>query len=309
MRIGLKEYIFYHYLSILLSDIKLQTMKSFKLIIPCILLLVLGLMLSVDTNAQRAIVKQQVKRDMEKKYADSQRIKGKTELEKITYENDKRYKDPINKVQATISFEDKELNKKGDVKKTMVQKMVFGKNGECIVMNEGDKDESWMIYNYADKANYMVNVKRKTAMKMPLINMQKMAEAAAKKETEKNVTGDKNSWKATGEKQNINGFNCTKYIYTYADNKHYSTMDVWMSTELSLNLSDNYMFGARLNAYKFPANPQYKEMAHGFIVRSVLYDKKGNAVSQRDLKEFKKSADEQYFDMSKFKVTDVMSFL
>ena len=61
---------------------------------------------------------------MEKKYADSQRVKGKTELEKITYENDKRYKDPTNKVQATISFEDKEINKKGDVKKTMVQKIV-----------------------------------------------------------------------------------------------------------------------------------------------------------------------------------------
>jgi len=166
-----------------------------------------------------------------------------------------------------------------------------------------------MIYNYADKANYIVDVKKRTAMKMPLINMQKMAEASAKKDAEKNVTGNNSSWKATGEKQNINGYNCTKYIYTYNDNRNYSSMDVWMSTELSLNLGDNYMFGARLNAYKFPANPQYKEMANGFIIRSVLYDKKGNPVSQRDLKEFKKTADEQYFDMSKFKVTDVMGFL
>jgi hypothetical protein len=45
------------------------------------------------------------------------------------------------------------------------------------------------------------------------------------------------------------------------------------------------------------------------MVRTVLYDKNGAPVSQRDLKEFKKSADEQYFDMSKFKVTDVMGLL
>jgi hypothetical protein len=50
-------------------------------------------------------------------------------------------------------------------------------------------------------------------------------------------------------------------------------------------------------------------MKGGVMVRTVLYDKKGNPVSQRDLKEFKKSADEQYFDMSRFKVTDIMSAL
>jgi hypothetical protein len=260
-------------------------------------------------NAQSATVKKQVQRDMEKKYADSQRVKGKAELEKITYENDKRYKDPTNKVQATIAFEDKELNKKGEVKTTVVQKIVFGKTGECIVMNEGDKKETWMIYNYADKANYIVDVKKKTAIKMPLINMQKMAEAGANANAEKNVTGNSSSWKATDEKQDINGYNCTKYIFTYSDNKKYATMDVWLTTELSLNLGDNYMFGARLNAYKFPANAQHKEMTGGVMVRTVLYDKSGVAVSQRDLKEFKKSADEQYFDMSKFKVTDVMNAL
>ena len=261
------------------------------------------------TEAQQGAVKRKIEKDMEKKYADPQRQKGKAELEKITYENDKRYKDPVNKVQATISFEEKELDKKGNTKKTLVQKIVFGKTGECMVMNEGDKNETWMIYNYADKANYIVNVKDKTAMKMPLINMQKMAEAGAKREAEKNVTNNTSSWKATGETEVINGYHCTKYIYTYSDNKHYASMDMWMSKEVKLDLGDNYMFGARMNAYKFPANSQYKEMNNGFIVRSILYDKKGNAVQQRDLKEFKKSADEQYFDMSKFKVTDIMNSL
>jgi hypothetical protein len=266
-------------------------------------------MLPTTGNAQHSQVKQKIEQDMQKKYADSQRLKGKKELEKITYENDKRYKDPTNKVQATISFETKQMNKKGEVKETMVQKMIFGKTGECIVMNEGDKNESWMIYNYADKANYMVSVKQKTAMKMPLINMQKMAEANAKREAEKPATDNNSSWKATGEKQNINGYNCTRYIYTYDDNSKYATMDFWMTDEIKLDLGNNYMFGARLNEYKYSANPNNKNMPHGFTIRTVLYDKKGVAVSQRDLKEFSKTADEQYFDMSKFKVTDVMGLL
>jgi hypothetical protein len=284
-------------------------MKSTDLFPAILLLIVFSFLCPVGADAQRGTIKRQIKKDMQQKYADSQRVKGKTELEKITYENDKRYKDPTNKVQATIAFEDKELDKKGAVKKTMLQKIIFGKTGECIVTNEGNKDETRMIYNYADKANYMVNLKQRTAIKMPLINMQKIAEAAAKAEAEKTVTGNTSSWKATGEKQHINGYNCTKYIYTYTNNKRYTTMDVWLSTELSLNLGDNYMFGARLNAYKFPSSGQQSALKGGVLVRTVLYDKKGNPVSQRDLKEFKKSADEEYFDMSKFKVTDVMGIL
>lgn len=280
-------------------------LKSF----PVFLFVLLGNIFSADLVAQRAAVKSQVKKDMEKKYADPQREKGKEELEKITYENDKRYKDPTNKVQATIAFETKEITKKGTAKNSASQKIVFGKTGECIIMNEGEKNETWMIFNYADKANYMVNIKQKTAIKMPLINMQKMAEAGAKYEAEKNPDGNASSWKATGEKQNINGHACSKYIFTYQDNKSYSTMDVWLTKELSLNLGDNYMFGARLNAYRFPETGQKSEMTGGVMVRMVMYDKKGNPVSQRDLTEFKKSADEQYFDMSKFKVTDVMSGL
>lgn len=277
--------------------------------IPFFVLFSFSLTTSISVCAQQSEIENQIEKKMEKKYADPQREKGKEALEKITYQNDKRYKDPTNKVQATMAFEEKELNKKGDVKKTMFQKIVFGKTGECMVMNEGDKDETWMIYNYADKANYIVKVKDKTAMKMPLINMQKIAEANAKREAANNPSGATTSWKKTDEKQNIDGYNCTKYILSYSDNKRYSSMDLWMSTEISLDLGDNYLFGARLNAYKFPTNGQHTEIPRGFIVRSIMYDKNNKPVMQRDLKEFKKSYDEKYFDMSQFKVTDIMSAL
>lgn len=259
--------------------------------------------------AQRAAAKRSVERSMEKKYGDPQRKKGKEEIEKVTYENDKRYKDPYNKVQATIAFETKDFNKKGEVKSTSTDKIVFGKNGECMVMREGEKDEMWMIFNYADKANYMVSVRDKSAMKMPLINMKKMIEKGAKKEAERMENGEKASWQATEEREKINGYNCRKFIYTYPGNPHFSTMDAWVSTEVKLDLGDNYMFGARLNSYKFPEQKEYTEMANGFIVRSVLYNKKGKPDSQRDLVQFLKTADEKYFDLSPFTINDILSGL
>lgn len=260
-------------------------------------------------HAQRAAVKRSIEKNMEKKYADPQRKKGKEEINKVTYENDKRYKDPNNKVQATLVFETKDFNKKGAIKSTSRDKIVFGKNGECMVMREGEKDEMWLVFNYADKANYMVSLRDKSAMKMPLINMRKMIEKGAKKEAERIENNPGASWQATDEKEVINGYACRKFIYTYSDNPHFSTMDSWVSTEVKLDLGDNYMMGARLNSYKFPENKDFKEMSNGFMVRSVLYNKKGKPDNQRDLVEFKKSADEKYFDMTAFSINDILSGL
>lgn len=260
-------------------------------------------------QAQRAAIRRSIERRMEEKYAEPQRDKGREELKKISYENDTRYKDAENKVQATLAFENKSFDRNGVVKSTWSDKIVFGKQGECMVMREGEKDEMRLIFNYADKANYMVQVKDKSAIKMPLINMKKMVEKAARKEAEKMETGNQASWTATEERQKINGYNCRKFVYTYTDNRNYATMDAWMSTEVQLDLSGNYLLGAKLASYKFPENTSYKEMSAGFMVRYVLYDKKGKPESQRDLLSFKNTAEEQYFDLSGFKVMDLLSQL
>jgi hypothetical protein len=259
-------------------------------------------MMPFRVYAQQSQAKRAVEKNMEKKYA-PQRQKGKEEIGKITYENDKRYKDPNNKVQASFSFETKSF-KKGKVKDTESDKMVFGKTGECMVLNAGSKGESWMIFNYADKANYMVTPRNKSAMKMPLINMQKMIEKQAKKEAERMEAGG--SWQVSDERQNINGFNCRKVIYTYPPKSKYSVMEAWVTDDARPNMSGNYMFGARLNSYKLPSGAAY---GNGFMVRMVMYNKKGKPVSERDLVSFENTADNHYFDLSGYKVNDVLSAL
>lgn len=272
-----------------------------------IALLAISLNASECLFAQRSVirreVKKQVEKDMEEKYADPHREKGREEIKKVTYENDPRYKDPTNKVQATMAMQSKTFDKKGEVKTTSVTKMVFGKTGECMVMNEGQKEESRFLFDYAKKANYMVQVKQKTAMKMPLINMQKMATRMAANEDVKN-TG---KWKATNETQTINGYKCRKYIYTQTDKPEYAHF--WVSKEVNIDLSGNYLLGDRIKNYVFEGQKTDPELPAGFMVRSTWFDKNDQKTMEMELLEFSKTYDEKYFDLTGFKVNDVLGLL
>lgn len=131
-------------------------------------------------QAQRGFIKSKIKEkvreDMEEKYAEPERAKGKKALEDVIYENDTRFPTPENAVQATLVLEMKSFKKNGTLNDTNTSKIVFGKTGECMIINEGGKNETRMLFDYKGTATYMVNEKEKTAMKMPMINFQKMAE-------------------------------------------------------------------------------------------------------------------------------------
>jgi hypothetical protein len=68
-----------------------------------------------------------------------------------------------------------------------------------------DVDIQWFIFDYADKANYVVNPKEMTAMEMPLINFQKMAEKAAKREADRETEDGSPAIQATDEYATFNG--------------------------------------------------------------------------------------------------------
>jgi len=278
-----------------------------KIILP--ILALLGAAFVAGAQPGSSYVRDAVRRNVEKKMDSTYRKQGRKAVSDVTYNNDKRYKDPNNKVVATIAFVDSSF-KKERPKSVTSTAIVFGKNGEAYVtrneMKPDEPDQQWLVFNYADKANYVVIPKTKEAMKMPLINMQKMAERAAKKAAEDMEEDGGNSIEVTDEYATIQGYKARKFILTLSNG---TTMDEWVSTALKLNLGDNYVMGARLNAYKFPENPKYKEMANGFVVRLVQYDKKGKVKYTRTLSRFEKTADEKYFDLSSFKVSDVLGIL
>src|SRR5690606_18912927 len=108
------------------------------------------------------------------------------------------------------------------------------------------KEEVHMIYNYVDKANYIINVQDKSAMKMPMIGFNKMIEKSAEKGFQKST---KTTWEATSETQTINGFKCKKYICTYQDEKNISKSDVWVTKDATITLNKNYFVGTKIHNY------------------------------------------------------------
>lgn len=251
-------------------------------------------------HAQRGYIRQQIRKDIEKKTAEPQKDKGVKAIEDITYENDTRYKDYKNANPISLEFSTTTFDKKGAVKSTTHEKFVFGKVGECMVMNMGDKNENWMIYNYKDRANYMVNVKDKTAVKMPLVNAQKMVEKQmAKQDNEKII------WERTTETKTINGYACQKYICRYENGSY---VEVWSTKSPVIQFPANYLLGMQMQKLG-TLNKQNASVPTGTIVDMIFFDKAGKMQSQRTLQKVNKGAEDQYFDMSQFRINDVIDAL
>lgn len=119
-------------------------------------------MVSTTNNllAQRAAIRNQIEQNVRDKHAEPQKAKGQKALDDITYENDKRFENFKNTQYATIIFNTEFYDNKGVVKSKSQDAYMFGKRGECYIINYNDKNESRMIFDYMDKANYVVAVKK-----------------------------------------------------------------------------------------------------------------------------------------------------
>lgn len=269
----------------------------------------------VPTVAQRGIIRSKIKnkieQDMKEKHAEPQREKGKKALEDITYENDTRYPVPENPVQATLVMKTQTFKRNGKLDETMTTKLAFGKTGEAFIMNEGNKDESRMLFDYKGAATYMVNEKEKTAIKMPMINFQKMAEKMAQQGPE--MEADTGKWQRTDEIADINGYKARKYIYTNPEEK--TKVDAWVTQDISIDLSGNHLFGGQIKDFSNWAKTDAKviedeNLPRGLMVRSVYYEKnRDTPSSQMDITSFEKSSDPKYFKLDGYEVMDILGKL
>jgi len=261
-------------------------------------------------QAQRGMIKRKIKQDMTEKHAEPQKEKGRKALQDITYENDTRYPTPENPVKATLALEMKTYKKNGKLDETTTTKMVFGDSGECIIVNEGDKNESRMLFDYKGAALYMISTKEKTATKMPMINFQKMAEKLAGDQVD--LEDENGKWERTNEQKEINGYNSRKYIYTNAKEK--TKMHAWVTQDISIDLTGNHLFGGQIKDFSKSTLASSKKVDENFfrgmMVRSVYFDKnKDTPSSQMDIITFNKTSDPKYFDLSGYRVSDVLGKL
>lgn len=285
--------------------------KTYILTLTTLLLL----LFIAPVQAQRGFIERKIKNkvenDMKEKYAEPEREKGRKELQDITYENDNGYPIPENPVQATLAMVTSTYKKNGKLNESTTAKMVFGKTGECMIMNEGEKDEVRMLFDYKGAATYMINEKEKTAMKMPMINFQKMAEKMAVQEVD--LEEDSGQWERTNEQKEINGYDCRKYVYTNPKEK--IKMDAWVTHDISLDLSGNHLFGAQIKDFSnnesiTTSSNVDENFPRGMMVRSIYYEKNRDTPSmEMDITSFKKSSDPKYFDLSNYEVNDILGKL
>ena len=282
-----------------------------KLLIRSLGILMFVFILPITAEAQPGFIKNKIKRkvqqDMKEKHVEPQREKGREAIKDVTYENDTRFPAAKNRVKATIDMQMKSFNNKGKAKDEINSKLIFGPVGECMVTNVGTKDENRMIFNYEDAANYMVDVQNKRATKMPLINIGGMIKGMAK--AMPSAEESQGTWEKTSEKQNINGFNSTKYIYKDNDG---TSMEIWATNDISIDLSDNFLFGGHIKDYAADLKSETvsdPNSPRGMMVRNISYDKKSRPTSQMDITKFEKSYDAEYFDLSGYQITDVLGGL
>lgn len=256
-------------------------------------------------KANNELVKE-VRKGVREEMKEEGKREGKEALDKITYENDTRYAVPDNPVQATIAIRIKSYKRNGKLDNTSTMKLVFGPTGEIMIMNEGGKQESRMLFDYEGAAMYMLNVKEKIATKMPMINFQKMASKIG--EMSNDPEKSEGQWKKTTEHKTINGYPCRKYTFIDEDK---NKMVMWFTQAIEIDLSDNHLFGGKIKDFSTKGEQSKNLNApQGLMVRSLFYNEGADTPSsQMDIVTFDKTYDPAYFNMKDYKINDVMNQL
>lgn len=256
-------------------------------------------------------IKKKVQEDMKEKYAEPEREKGKKALEDITYENDTRFPIPENPVQATLVLQMQHYKKNGKLDETTTTKIVFGETGECMIINEGDKKENRMLFDYKKAATYIVNEKQKTAIKMPLVNIQKMADKMGSQGYD--LKDDAGEWVRTEEIKEVNGYTCRKFVYTNTEEK--TKLDTWVTQDITIDLSGNHLFGGQIKAFTQNASTTTsseidENYPRGMMIRSTYFSKNSDTPSlETNITSIENSSDPAYFNLSGYEVMDILGKL
>lgn len=133
---------------------------------------------------------------------------------------------------------------------------------------------------------------------MPLINMRKRLV-----EEQTKIASHSEKWSATNEKKSINGYTCTKYIYT-ADNGDY--IEYWVTQQHVVSINPLFIYGNQIN---YSTVKGASNIPKGFMISSSLYKKNGKMQHTRILTSVSQKVDENYFDITSYKMNDVLDVL
>lgn len=256
----------------------------------------------------RGIARSIVKKEMKKKHAEPQKEKGREGIKEATY-NDKDAVVPMNqRGSATLKMEYRTFKKNGNVDEEIHSLFESSTVGELITSSTLKKKKTTttkVLMKYDENAHYFINEEERTATKMPMRHLQK----AMMKSMEgymQNNTDQKGTWTATGNKATINGFNCSEYIYVDEDG---NKQVFWLATNVfkkPLYFHSFLPFPVDIETQKEVGNAPFPKNAT--IIKAEFYENDVK-VTEFEIKSYQPTSNPSSFDLSNYRVVDVLDGL
>lgn len=255
----------------------------------------------------RGVARSAIKQEIKKQHAEPQREKGREAIKEVTYEDKSAVVPMSQRGNATLKMEYRTYKKNGKLTEEIHSTFELSTIGELITSSTIKKKKETttkVLMKYDDNAHYFINEEERTATKVPMRHLQK----AMKKGMEKYIqnTESTGTWTTTGSQKSINGFNCFEYIYTDEEgNKNV----FWIAANVfkkQLHFHSFLPFPTDLKTEKevnkapFPANAT--------IIKAEFY-KDDVKITEFEIKSYQSTSDPKSFDISNYRVIDVLDGL
>lgn len=211
-----------------------------------------------------------------------------------------------NPVSFSLTMDVTEVKKNGkENKSTIKMAVVSDQFGMHMFSDELDEGSTRMILNTQDGKTTMVTTTKKgetSAFRMRVPRMGKMMDNASAE-----IEDGRFTFEATGERKQVDGYNCEKYIVK--DTKEGTTTESWVTQDLNFDAQEVYRSFAGMAGASRGSGPNATSLAggyKGFPIESTTTD--GDKVFRMNFKDIKIGADKMdksVLDLTGVKVMDM----
>lgn len=250
-------------------------------------------------------VEQEIRQKQEEKI-DEYIDKGIDAIKESTKEEKSEVIPSSQRTAATMLFQQRTYKKNGKVDQNIHYNYYFSHTGELMVMDLEKNKQSSILFLYDKNAHYMLDNESNTAMRVPLRSIQKWLMNTGSKYIEELEEGtSQGKWTSSGKTANINGYNCSEYIYTEGKDK----MILWIASNVYKQVPQfHLMLPATIDFSKVdtPADLPVKWTPNSAVIKSEFYEN-GIKLHDYELKSYSDKVDQKLFDLSKYEVMDMLN--
>jgi hypothetical protein len=169
---------------------------------------------------------------------------------------------------------------------------------------EGQQETMQMIFNLQNQKMSILTTDKKGAKTGIITKMPKVEFKSNKLDDKIEQSIDNTTFKRTGEKKNISGYSCEKWIITNPE----GVTEAWITDEIDFNMANAFsMFSAGSKGKGSSKTSGFEDLT-GFALESTFTDTKG-AVTKMTVSDIKiGNPSDAHFSTAGYTMTDLSSF-